>query len=115
MPVEGLYFVNLKVEGAFIQSLSSWIMEEIKYNKQTGELLTDRTWNYKIFGAKDIPHDFRVYLLRRAFNPVGILGSKGNFFLFKITFQLYSTIGWKHCWKSIGQSFLKKVPLIKSI
>ncbi|XP_063826491.1 xanthine dehydrogenase-like [Ostrinia nubilalis] len=65
-----------QVEGAFIQALSSWIMEEIKFNKQSGELYTDRSWNYKIFGAKDIPHDFRVYLQRRTSNPVGILGSK---------------------------------------
>jgi xanthine dehydrogenase/oxidase len=70
-----------QVEGGFIQSLSSWTMEEIKMNNHTGEVLTDRTWNYKIFGAKDIPHDFRVYLQRNAYNPVGILGSKGTFLL----------------------------------
>lgn len=53
-------------------------MEEIKYDKKTGELYTDRSWNYKIFGAQDIPHDFRVYLRRQAPNPVGILGGKSK-------------------------------------
>ncbi|RVE48162.1 hypothetical protein evm_007222 [Chilo suppressalis] len=65
-----------QVEGAFIQSLSAWTLEEIKIDKHTGELLTNRSWNYKIYGAKDIPHDFRVYLRRNTYNPVGILGSK---------------------------------------
>ncbi|CAG9796495.1 unnamed protein product [Diatraea saccharalis] len=65
-----------QVEGAFIQSLSAWTLEEIKFNKDNGEVLTNRTWNYKIFGAKDIPHDFRIYLRRNTKNPVGILGSK---------------------------------------
>lgn len=53
-------------------------MEEIKFSKKTGELYTDRTWNYKIFGAKDIPHDFRVYLSHQMPNPVGILGGKSK-------------------------------------
>ncbi|XP_049878492.1 uncharacterized protein LOC126375553 [Pectinophora gossypiella] len=66
-----------QVEGAFVQALSLWTIEDIVYNEHSGELYTDRTWNYHITGAKDIPHDFRVYLRRRAPNPVGILGSKG--------------------------------------
>lgn len=53
-------------------------MENIEYNKDIGEIYTDRTWTYKIIGAKDIPADFRVFFRRNRPNPVGILGSKGN-------------------------------------
>lgn len=53
-------------------------MEDTKYNEKTGEIYTDRTWNYKIIGARDIPQDFRIYFRRKAVNPVGILGSKGT-------------------------------------
>lgn len=60
-----------------MQGLSLWMLEDTIYNDLTGEIYTDRTWNYYIFGAKDIPHDFRVYFRRNAPNPVGILGSKG--------------------------------------
>lgn len=66
------------MEGAFVQALSGWTVENLVYDENDGELLTDRTWNYHIVGAKDIPHDFRVYLRRKAPNPVGILGSKGK-------------------------------------
>ena len=57
---------------------SLWTMENTVYNEHTGELYSDRTWTYKIFGAKDIPCDFRVYLRRKKPNPVGILGAKGT-------------------------------------
>ncbi|KAJ8736260.1 hypothetical protein PYW08_006916 [Mythimna loreyi] len=65
-----------QVEGAFAQGTSLWMMENTVYNKYTGELYSDRTWTYKILGAKDIPFDFRVYFRRKRPNPVGILGSK---------------------------------------
>ncbi|KAJ8735652.1 hypothetical protein PYW07_007272 [Mythimna separata] len=67
-----------QVEGAFIMATSVWMMENTVYNKHTGELYSDRTWTYKIIGAKDIPFDFRVYLRRKRPNPVGILGSKAT-------------------------------------
>ncbi|XP_063371129.1 xanthine dehydrogenase/oxidase-like [Cydia amplana] len=53
-------------------------MEDTIYNHHNGEIYTDRTWNYYIMGAKDIPNDFRVYLARNRPNPVGILGSKAT-------------------------------------
>ncbi|XP_061725980.1 xanthine dehydrogenase/oxidase-like isoform X1 [Cydia pomonella] len=53
-------------------------MEDTIYNHDNGEIYTDRTWNYYIMGAKDIPNDFRVYLARNRPNPVGILGSKAT-------------------------------------
>ncbi|CAH0592539.1 unnamed protein product [Chrysodeixis includens] len=65
-----------QVEGAFTMATSLWLIEDIVDNEHTGKLYTDRTWTYKVLGARDIPHDFRVFLRRRRPNPVGILGSK---------------------------------------
>ncbi|KAJ8735651.1 hypothetical protein PYW07_007271 [Mythimna separata] len=67
-----------QVEGGFIMATSLWTMENTVYNESTRELYSDRTWTYKIFGAKDIPYDFRVYLRRKKPNPVGILGAKAT-------------------------------------
>ncbi|XP_072940941.1 xanthine dehydrogenase-like [Epargyreus clarus] len=65
-----------QVEGAFIQALSLWTLEDTVYNEYNGKLYNYRTWNYKIYGAKDIPNDYRIYLRRRSVNPDGVLGSK---------------------------------------
>ena len=34
--------------------------------------------------SKDIPVDFRVDLLKNSFNPLGIMGNKGNFINYMI-------------------------------
>ena len=67
-----------QVEGAFIMGLGLWTSEQVKYETNTGELLTHNSWEYKPPAAKDIPEDFRVTLLRNARNPVGALSSKGD-------------------------------------
>lgn len=67
-----------QVEGSFVQALSVWMIEDTIYNEKTGKIYTDRTWNYNIIGARDIPQDFRVYFRKKSVNPVGILGSKGT-------------------------------------
>ncbi|EDW59395.1 uncharacterized protein AOX3 [Drosophila virilis] len=68
-----------QIEGAFVMCLGYWLSEQLIYDRQTGRLLTNRTWNYKPPGAKDIPIDFRVELVQ---NPqassAGFMRSKAT-------------------------------------
>lgn len=67
-----------QVEGAFIMGLGYWTTERCVVDKSSGELKTNRTWNYKPPGALDIPIDFRVELLSQSPNPAGFMRSKGK-------------------------------------
>lgn len=63
------------MEGAFIMGLGYWTCEKLYYS-DTGEILTDRTWEYTVPEARDIPQDFRIYLKKNSFSNDLILGSK---------------------------------------
>ncbi|XP_030746527.1 xanthine dehydrogenase-like isoform X2 [Sitophilus oryzae] len=65
-----------QLEGALVMGMGYQSTEELIYDTKTGRLTNDRTWNYKPFGAKDIPIDFRVKFPNNTFNPVGVLKSK---------------------------------------
>ncbi|XP_038212491.1 xanthine dehydrogenase/oxidase-like [Zerene cesonia] len=67
-----------QIEGAFVMGLGYWTSEKLIYDKNTGELLTTRTWNYKPPGIKDIPADFRIYFRRNSSNTCGVLQSKAT-------------------------------------
>jgi xanthine dehydrogenase/oxidase len=65
-----------QIEGGFVMGLGIWLTENLVYDPKTAELLTDRSWNYKPPGAKDIPVDFRVKLVQKKPNPCFVLRSK---------------------------------------
>lgn len=65
-----------QIEGGFVMGMGIWLTENLVYDPKTAELLTDRSWNYKPPGAKDIPVDFRVKLVQKKPNPCFVLRSK---------------------------------------
>ncbi|XP_061717702.1 xanthine dehydrogenase-like [Cydia pomonella] len=65
-----------QVEGAFIMGLGYWTCEQLVIDPGTGEVLTDRTWNYHVPQARDIPQDFRVYFRNRSYSEPRLLGAK---------------------------------------
>lgn len=58
--------------------LGYFTCEDLVYNHKTGELLTDRTWNYYVPQARDIPQDFRVRFRKNGYSNDVILGAKGK-------------------------------------
>lgn len=65
-----------QIEGAFIMGLGYYLTEALVYDPANGALVNNRTWNYKVPGAHDIPIDFRIQFLKGSSNPYGVLRSK---------------------------------------
>ncbi|XP_053662777.1 xanthine dehydrogenase/oxidase-like [Anopheles marshallii] len=67
-----------QIEGAFVMGIGYWLTESLVYDMTNGALLTNRSWNYKPPGAKDIPVDFRIQLIQTGDNRAGVLRSKAT-------------------------------------
>ncbi|GFO39136.1 xanthine dehydrogenase/oxidase [Plakobranchus ocellatus] len=67
-----------QTEGAFIMGVGCFLTEDTKFDKETGRILTDGTWNYKPPTIKDIPIDWRIHLLPDTPNPFGVRSSKAS-------------------------------------
>ncbi|XP_050344175.1 uncharacterized protein LOC126769431 [Nymphalis io] len=67
-----------QVEGAFIYGVGYWTSERLVYDRSNGELLTNRTWDYWVPQARDIPQDFRIYFRKGSFSTEVILGAKAT-------------------------------------
>ncbi|XP_055877784.1 uncharacterized protein LOC106061888 isoform X2 [Biomphalaria glabrata] len=65
-----------QIEGSFVMGLGAYLTEEVLYDKVSGVVLNDGTWEYKPPTTKDIPIDWRIHLLPDAPNANGILSSK---------------------------------------
>ncbi|XP_047997895.1 indole-3-acetaldehyde oxidase-like isoform X2 [Leguminivora glycinivorella] len=65
-----------QVEGAFIMGLGYWTTEHMVYDQESGEVLSDRPWNYHVPQARDIPQDFRVYFKDKSYSEKRTLGAK---------------------------------------
>jgi len=65
-----------QIEGAFIMGLGYFFSEQLKYDSDSGANLSASILDYHLPVSKDIPVDFRVTLLKNAYNPLGIMGSK---------------------------------------
>ncbi|XP_011311010.1 xanthine dehydrogenase/oxidase [Fopius arisanus] len=64
-----------QVEGAFIQGLGLYTLEELMYSPD-GTMYTRGPGAYKLPGFNDIPQEFNVALLRDSSNPRAIYSSK---------------------------------------
>lgn len=69
------HFISLQVEGAFMQGLGLFTLEELHYSPR-GVLLTRGPGSYKIPAFGDIPTHLTVSLLRDAPNDKAIFASK---------------------------------------
>lgn len=70
-----LVWMFLQIEGAFVQGIGLFTMEELRYSPE-GNLYTRGPGMYKIPAFGDIPTEFYVSLLRDCPNSKAIYSSK---------------------------------------
>ncbi|XP_037293387.1 xanthine dehydrogenase 1 [Manduca sexta] len=70
-------FIDIgQIEGGFLIAQGYWTCEEIIRDKTTGEMLTNRPWNYYVPLGTDIPQDFRVYFRENSYSFKELFGAK---------------------------------------
>ncbi|XP_054283338.1 xanthine dehydrogenase-like [Macrosteles quadrilineatus] len=67
-----------QIEGAFVMGLGHFTCEKLIFDPDTGLLKTDRTWEYKVLGAKDIPEDWRIYFNKDSNTALAATGPYGS-------------------------------------
>ena len=60
---KGLTLCLWQVEGAFVMGMGYCTTEQVVVDPESGRLLTEGTWEYKIPTAAEIPQEFNVSLL----------------------------------------------------
>eukprot|EP00884_Botryococcus_braunii_P010388 jgi/Botrbrau1/19350/Bobra.0073s0075.1 len=67
-----------QVEGGYVQGLGLMLTEDVKVDPETGKLVADSTWTYKVPSVETIPRQINVYLLKNHPHPRGIMSSKAT-------------------------------------
>ena len=62
-----------QAEGGFFQGLGHYLREKVVENAESGELMTDGTWEYKIPSSQDVPLDFQVEFFQTFWNASGTI------------------------------------------
>ena len=66
---DGATIHGVQVEGAFVMGMGLQTQEEVVYDADTGALLSDGTWTYKIPTAACIPRRLNVTFLKVVVAP----------------------------------------------
>ena len=61
---DACHWLQLQVEGAFVMGMGLQTQEEVVVDPETGHLLSDGTWTYKIPTAACIPRKLNISFLK---------------------------------------------------
>mmetsp|Transcript_9269 Transcript_9269/g.29475 ORF Transcript_9269/g.29475 Transcript_9269/m.29475 type:complete len:158 (+) Transcript_9269:1330-1803(+) len=66
-----------QAEGAFMYGVGFFLRENLVQSEETGQVISDGTWEYKIPCAQDVPLELNVEFFPRPFDE-GVMSSKGS-------------------------------------
>nr|XP_039264202.1 indole-3-acetaldehyde oxidase-like [Styela clava] len=67
-----------QAEGAFMMGVGLFTSEKMVFGPESGQLVSNNTWEYKPPASKDIPTVWNIKFLHDSPNPNGILSSKAS-------------------------------------